>query len=131
MTAISWKEQPDEHDYPAAVAYLSLLLGDELVTQVLTQLQSAAVQHGKAKDLLRAARLELLPETNPEVAKDLAKIKAGKLLSPVLLVRGDLLRTIPLHIADGYHRVCASYHIDEDSPIPYRIANTPAPAHDR
>jgi hypothetical protein len=27
-----------------------------------------------------------------------------------------------LTIADGYHRVCASYHIDEDADIPARMA---------
>ena len=123
MTSISWKDVPDEHDYPAAAAYLSLLISDDLVLEVLAQLRSSSVQHGKAKDLLRAARLELLPSTDREVAKDIAKIKAGKPLSPVLLVRGDLQRAIALHIADGYHRVCASYHIDEDSAIPYCIAD--------
>jgi hypothetical protein len=28
---------------------------------------------------------------------------------------------VPLHIADGYHRVCASYYLDEDTDIPCRI----------
>ncbi len=122
MASISWKEKPDEHDYPAAAAYLSLLIGEDRVTQVLAQLRSSTIQHGKAKDLLRAARLELLPETDREVAKDIAKIKNGKPLSPVLVVRGDLARGIASQIADGYHRVCASYHIDEDSDIPYCMA---------
>mgnify|MGYP001097097390 FL=1 len=54
-------------------------------------------------------------------------MKKGKPLSPVLLVRGDLLRGVPAQIADGYHRVCASYHLDENTDIPCRIAN-PAPA---
>lgn len=122
MASISWKEKPDEHDYLAAAAYLSLLISEDCVTQVLAQLQSSTIQHGKAKDLLRAARLELLPETDQEVAKDIAKIKDGKPLSPVLLVRGDLARGIASQIADGYHRVCASYHINENSSIPYRMA---------
>ena len=43
------------------------------------------------------------------MAKDLAKVAAGTKLSPVLLVRGS-----PLWVADGYHRVCASYHVDEN-----------------
>jgi hypothetical protein len=37
-------------------------------------------------------------------------------LSPVLLVSGD-----PLWIADGYHRICVSYHIDEKAEVPCRI----------
>jgi hypothetical protein len=48
MSKVSWKSEPDEHDHPAATAYLSL-------------------------------------------------------------------------IADGCHRVCASYHIDENTDIPCHI----------
>jgi hypothetical protein len=29
---------------------------------------------------------------------------------------------VPLQIADGYHRVCASYHLDENTDIPCRLA---------
>lgn len=35
-------------------------------------------------------------------------------------------RGVPLRIADGYHRVCASYHLSEDAEIPCRIAELPA-----
>ena len=28
----------------------------------------------------------------------------------------------PLWVADGYHRVCASYHLDEKTPVPCRMA---------
>ena len=47
-----------------------------------------SVRH-QAKDLLRASGLALLPVDNVHVASDLAKIKRGEPLSPVLLVRGD------------------------------------------
>ena len=50
------------------------------------------------------------------------KIRKGIELSPVLLVRGDLASTRALQIADGYHRVCASYHVDENTDIPCRLA---------
>jgi len=52
-------------------------------------------------------------------------VKGGKRLSPVLLVRGALERGFPLQIADGYHRVCASYHLGENNDIPCRIAELP------
>ena len=120
---IVWKEEPDEHDYPAAAAYLSLLTDGELVMRIVSELQAAPVSRGMAKDILRASRLELLPADDQHVAKDMAKVRAGKPLSPVLLIRGELLRDISLQIADGYHRVCASYHLGEDSNIPYRMAN--------
>ena len=75
----------------------------------------------EAKDILRAARLSLLPADNPHVRSDLAKISAGKKLSPILLVRGSAADA--LQIADGYHRVCASYLTDENTPIPCRLAS--------
>ena len=52
------------------------------------------------------------------VKADLAKIEAGKKLSPILLVRGDFHAAAPLQIADGYHRVCASYLTDENTADP-------------
>jgi hypothetical protein len=70
--------------------------------------------------------LHLLPADNAHVAADLAKVTNGRRLSPVLLVRGALTRGFPLQIADGYHRVCASYHLDENTDIPCRIADLPA-----
>ena len=72
--------------------------------------------------ILRAARLRLLAVDNPHVKSDLAKIEKHEALSPILLVRGDLPTGVPLQIADGYHRVCASYHTDENTDIPCRIA---------
>jgi hypothetical protein len=44
-----------------------------------------------------------------------------------LLCRGMLRPEVPLSVADGYHRICAGYHLDEDADIPCRIADlTPA-----
>ena len=48
-------------------------------------------------------------------------------LSPGSLVRGDIARGVPLQIADGYHRVCASYRLDEDTDIPCLIVGLPEP----
>lgn len=85
----------------------------------------APIQHRKAKDILRAARLVLLPEDNAHVTSDLTKIKEGKKLSPILMVRGELARGIPEHVADGYHRVFASYYTDENTDIPLKLADAP------
>jgi hypothetical protein len=59
------------------------------------------------------------------VAHNLQKIADGKALSPVLLVRGDASRGIALIVADGYHRICASWYHDENAIIPSRIVNCP------
>ena len=65
--------------------------------------------------------MALLPEDNPHVQRDLKKIKKGKRLSPILVVRGELNTGVAMQIADGYHRVCASYYTDENTDIPVRI----------
>jgi hypothetical protein len=118
-----WKTEPDAHDYPAAADYLSLVAAEDAVTRLVDALRAAPVTHRKAKDLLRASGLPALPTDNPHVAKDLKKVEDGEKLSPVLLVRGRLSTDTPLTIADGYHRICASYHLDEDADIPCRMAD--------
>ena len=118
-----WKEAPDQHDYPAAESYLSLLTSPTEAKRLARRLQASPIVHRKAKDLLRASRLPVLAPDNFHVAKDLKKVAAGALLSPVLLVRGSLRTDTPLTVADGYHRICASYHLDEDADIPCRLAD--------
>jgi hypothetical protein len=122
MPEVSWKTVPDEHDYPAAASYLALLTSPPEVDRLVSALRAAPVDHWKAKDILRAAGLTVLPVDNPHVRADLHKITNGKSLSPVLLVCGDLSAGRPLQVADGYHRVCASYHTDENTDIPCRLA---------
>jgi hypothetical protein len=124
MSNVIWLKQPQDHDYPAAADYLGMLAGPDLVSRLVDGLHAATPEHKKAKDILRAARLTLLPTDNPHVASDLSKIKKGQPLSPILLVRGDLTTGLALQIADGYHRVCASYYTDEDTDIPVLIAAT-------
>ena len=126
-TKPTWKDAPDDHDYPAAADYLSLLMAQKMADQLVRRLRAAALVHRKAKDLLRASALPELPPDNVHVMKDLEKVKKGGLLSPVLLVRGRLDAHVPLTVADGYHRICASYHLDEDADIPCRIVDWPKP----
>ena len=125
MTEVAWKSEPENHDYPAAASYLSLIAPDDLVGQLVKRLKKASASRYKAKDILRAAGLPLLDRDNPHVAADLRKIAEAKELSPVLLVRGDLTTGVHAQIADGYHRVCASYHVDENTDIPCHIADIP------
>jgi hypothetical protein len=122
MASVKWLEKPEAHDFPAAADYLALLADSHTVEELTDRLQAGTVVHKKAKDILRAAQLGLLPVDNPHVAADLTKIKKGQPLSPILLVRGDFTTGVPLQIADGYHRVCASYHTDENTDIPVIIA---------
>jgi hypothetical protein len=120
-TPVTWKHDPDEHDYPAAGDYLALVASAARVEWMVAALQQSPVVMKKAKDLLRAARLPLLADDNAHVAADLVKIHKGQPLSPVLVIQGDLTQGVPAQIADGYHRICASYHVDENTEIPCRI----------
>jgi len=125
MAGVQWLGKPQAHDFPAAADYLDLLADAQTVKKLTKRLRAGTVAYKKAKDILRSAQLSLLPADNPHVAADLAKIGKGEALSPILLVRGDLVTGVPLQIADGYHRVCASYHTDENTDIPVVIADRP------
>jgi hypothetical protein len=125
---LRWSDAPAAQDYPAAGSYLRLLARPGTVEALASLLPQAPTVSQAAKDILRAAGLPLLPVDDPEVARDVKKVAKGQPLSPVLLVRGDLAAGRLLQIADGYHRVCASYHLNQDTEIPCRIADIPAAA---
>ena len=120
---VKWLEEPAAHDFDAAADYLSLVGEPEVVDKTVAALRRAEPVFRKAKDILRAAQLDQLPTTNPHVKADLDKIRAGRRLSPILLVRGNAMHAAHLQIADGYHRVCASYVTDENTSIPCRLVS--------
>ncbi|MBN9124400.1 MAG: hypothetical protein BGO99_10225 [Nitrosospira sp. 56-18] len=116
---IKWLSQPEEHDYLAALSYLSLLKDEKTASAHADKLKRASVSRYKAKDIFRASQLSLLGISNAHVKKDQQKIQSGQPLSPLLLVRDlDQGKTI---VADGYHRLCAVYSYDEDAVIPCKI----------
>ncbi|MHB1853512.1 MAG: hypothetical protein ACYCSJ_04580 [Acidimicrobiales bacterium] len=117
MTAEHWMSEPQAHDYAAARSYLSLLVGGAKAAKLAQALRKEKKDRPyAAKDILRASDLPLLGPDDPEVAADLKKVKAGQKLSPILLVAGE-----PLWVADGYHRVCATYHLGEKYEVPCRM----------
>ncbi len=117
MLAEHWKAAPEDQDFPAAKSYLSLLVGPPGAAKLVKALKKREeIDYFAAKDLLRASQLPLLARNDPEVESDLNKVKFGTKLSPVLLIQGD-----PLWVADGYHRICSSYYIDEKAEVPCRI----------
>ena len=117
---IAWLDTPEEHDYPAALSYLTITFRPSAAKKVVKRLRASPVTGFKAKDIFRASGLSLLGVSNAHVEKDRRKIRAGTRLSPLLLVREpDLAKVI---VADGYHRLCAVYDFDEDALIPCKIA---------
>ena len=117
---IQWLSEPEEHNYPAAGSYLSLINEESVAMAYVEKLRRARVSKYKAKDIFRASGLSLLGISNSHVKKDQQKIESGKELSPLLLVR-DLSHGKVI-IADGYHRLCAIYSYDEDAIISCKIA---------
>jgi len=118
-TQIDWLDEPEEHDYPSALSYLNLLYDNNTAGSYVEKLRKAPVSQFKAKDIFRASGLSLLGISNSHVKKDQKKIKAGRKLSPLLLIRDTTHGR--LVIADGYHRLCAVYSYDEDAVIPCKI----------
>jgi hypothetical protein len=121
-----WRNEPTDADLQGALSFLCLLYTSAEAKRLLRTLRRGPTHSATAKDLLRASNLALLPRDESHVEDDLRKIRKKKPLSPVLLVRGEMSRGIPLVIADGYHRICAICYFDEDAPIACRISATPA-----
>jgi hypothetical protein len=120
MPTPRWLAGPEDHNYPAALSYLSLLLKKNVCIDVVKRLkEEQLISNFKAKDIFRASGLSLLGVSNSHVTKDQTKIRNRTRLSPILLVRDTVNRKVI--IADGYHRLCAVYSCDEDAIIPCKI----------
>jgi hypothetical protein len=118
-TEVNWLLEVEEHDYPAATSYLSIIYNREKVSQIVDALRVTGIVQFKAKDIFRASQLSLLGVSNSHVQKDCKKIDKGIALSPLLLVRDEVNGRVI--IADGYHRLCAVYEFDEDAMIYCKI----------
>ena len=116
---VHWLTKPQEHDYPAAESYLSLIYDNKTSAAFVAELKKSVLVEFKAKDIFRASTLSLLGVSNLHVRRDIKKIKTGELMSPLLIVRDTV--NGKLTIADGYHRLCAVYRFDEDALIPCKI----------
>lgn len=114
---ILWFPEPESHDYPAALSYLTLHFNEEIAASLVDRLRTAEMSEFKAKDVMRACELKPLDASNHHVRHNLKKISDGTPLSPILLVRNDAR----LYIVDGWHRVNAVHELDEDAVIPAKI----------
>src|SRR5262249_44080090 len=116
---IQWLESPQDHDYPAAESYLSLIYPPARARALVQRMKRTRSVRLKAKDFSRARPLSLLGVRNSHVERDQRKIASKPPLSPLLLVRDSTAGKVI--VADGYHRLCAVYSHDEDALIPCRI----------
>jgi len=114
-----WHDEVDADDFEAAESYLQLIHSSKRSAKLVAALRSAKPARFKAKDIFRASQLSRLGISNLRVAKDRRKIREGIPLSPILLIRDE--RHGRVVVADGYHRLCAVYEVNEDAWIPCRI----------
>ncbi len=118
---IKWLKEPEDHNYPAALSYLSLIYEEKLAAEYVARLHKADISEFKSKDIFRASSLSLLGISNTHVKSNQQKIEAGEKLSPILLVRDSVNGKVI--VADGYHRLCAVYTYDEDAIISCKIVS--------
>lgn len=116
---VTWLGDVEADDYPAAHSYLSLIYDKKTVPKFIARLRKTRIVQFKAKDIFRASQLSLLGISNARVEKDRHKILKGAPLHPILLVRDSINGKVI--IADGYHRMCAVYSLDEDALIHCKI----------
>ncbi len=116
---IKWLRNPQREDYSAAALYLSLTMSPAAAKSAAKRMRNARISTTAAKDIFRASELSLLGISDSHVEKDMDRISKKEKLPPLLLYRDGTNNK--LIIADGYHRLCAVYKIDEDAMIPCKI----------
>lgn len=125
-TKINWQPQAAKKDYDAARDYLRLLFSDKDARRIVEKLRKAPTIQFEAKDILRASQTHLLDADDAKVHETLKDIKKDKAISPVLLIRGQGGKGVNLIIADGHHRICASWHWDDKAPVSCSLVELPA-----
>lgn len=65
-----WLSKPEEHDYPAAESYLTLLYDGKTAAKYAKALSRAPMTLFAAKDIFRASQLPLLGVSNSHVRKN-------------------------------------------------------------
>lgn len=113
---IIWLPEVKESNYIDATSYLNLIYSSIEVENIISLLRESELTIFKAKDILRASRLNLLTSNNYHVKINLNEITQEIPLSPLLLIKDKDLKG-KLIIADGYHRLCAIYNFNEDFSI--------------
>jgi hypothetical protein len=116
---IQWLKEPADHNYPSAISYLSLIINPAQVNAHVLLLKKEPIVHFKARDIFRASGLPLLGISQHQIEHNLKKIEKEEPLSPILLIRDIDHRKVI--VADGYHRLCAVYHHNDNMEIPCKI----------
>jgi len=105
-------EKPQKKDYPAAQAYLALLVGSNAAAQLVERLRRAAVRKAPARDILSASHTPMAEVHAFDWRRKNKDIQQGRKQSPILLVCGK--HGDALVIADGFHRLYAAFTQGQD-----------------
>jgi len=114
-----WQHRVEDHDYDAALAFLSLRVGVKRAKMLVRRLRDAEIIQMRANDILRACQLPALDINDPGTHHNMIKTIVGKRLSPILVVT---LVNGTSTIADGYHRVSWAYWISPWVFVPGKLA---------
>lgn len=115
-----WSKDVADHDYEAAVAYLGLLFKPKKAGRLSAKMRKAEISEFLAKDILRASDISLSYIKAFDWTKQQEEIEHQDPMSPILIVRQCKGR--PLLIADGFHRLCATFVADQEVKVPCKIA---------
>ncbi|WP_395408345.1 hypothetical protein ACHMW6_17535 [Pseudoduganella sp. UC29_106] len=120
--SVKWRKKPQKKDYPAALAYLSLVFNQAVATRLVGKLRRAKVKKMPARDILRAAHTPMAEVKAFDWTSQNKAIKKGRRFSPILLVCGVHSDGDGVVIADGFHRLCAAFDDDQDAVVLFKIA---------
>lgn len=117
-----WNDKPDPDDYSHARDFLALMMPDAFADKAVALLRAAPIVQLRANDILRASPAGYPTDSDPDVDKHVDQIKDGQPFAPVLLIQGTADTAPNLAIADGWHRVAATYLQDPTAMVPAKIA---------
>lgn len=117
---ISWHPNPSNSQWLDLEEYLNLKFTSDTAKKLYSKFEDKVKDHKsktfQAKDILRAANMlnekGILPADDKIVQKELKLFKNGKSIAPIMLVKQHPNQK--LLIVDGFHRLCAIYHIDPE-----------------
>jgi len=118
-----WTHESDPQNFVDAQLFLSLQMDPDEAQDLADELKDQTqIEHFKPCDILRACKVDRLPEDDYEVADHIKRMEAGEKMPPILLVRGDGNKHHAL-LADGYHRTCAALWTDPMCLLPCTVVS--------
>lgn len=104
-------------DFEAARTWLLRMFGPDTADRLMASLEAAPTVSRMACDIVRTGCITLIPKDNLMVAHFMRHLRRGNMFKPLLLVEWR-----PLIVADGHHRLAASFYTDPGMLIPCKVA---------